>query len=722
MQIASMQDSLSQILQLLKTRDDPSEGSRGRTRDEKQKGALPLDIPARTEGGGLEADDPDLNFLEEHLRSTFGKHKSPNVLQNPLSKELFKTPVPPNFSSLGLPTYGGTSDPADHLCAFMLKMQLINATDSDLCRAFPVTFSGQCRTWYTSLPEGIIESFEQFAMLFSTKFASQRRRKLTVSALINCSQRKDEPLAEFYDRWNAIACEIDGISSVVAAGNLRISTTSIELKRTLIKKEATLTTWSDLDQLVRRAILLEEALANDDRGQQGRPRGDASERGDPRRGRRSPDRRSYRNKYTDRDGRRDVLSTDRERGRDRKRGGRKYEASSTQEQHKGKEWCDWHQITTHDTAECREFKATLRHLAPGDLRSKLETRRSRGEHSPDVRDESPSPEQDKTRQTRKERFRSRSRNKVASPLRQSPLYRAPRNEDDGMEIITIAGGRKRPRTEGDRLAQCLHVQRGAPTEVTFQPSELANEENSEDPLVVSFRTAKFKVTRALVDNGSSADILFYSALKGMKKNVQDLQPSNTSLVGFSGTKVRVLGSIILKVTIGEGGVTKTRPVEFHVADCPSAYNEILGCGFLASFEAVASTCHQMLKFPSGSLTGRVRGNPKDAKECYQATIEHLEVDLVDARGDVPRPEAVEGDIAVPLKTVRISTHLANKEAQNCYPFSESFKTSSHGVQKTCLASHAASPSTDSPSNPRQNPYSSGGDTCLWRNKWHSRRR
>ncbi|CAL1412854.1 unnamed protein product [Linum trigynum] len=668
MQIANMQDSLSQILQLLKTREETAEGSKGKTREDKQKAVLVLDSPARTEGGGPDAEETDLGFLEEHLRSTYGKHKSPNVLQNPLSRELFKTPVPPNFSSMGLPTYSGTSDPADHLCAFMLKMQLINASDSDLCKAFPVTFSGQCRTWYTSLPEGIIENFEQFAMLFSTKFASQRRRKLTVSSLINCRQKKEESLAEFYDRWNAITCEIDGISSVVAAGNLRISTTSIELKRTLIKKEAALTSWSELDQLARRAILLEEALATEDRSQSGRQQGDHQERGDTRRGRRSPDRRPYRNRYSDREGKKEVLSTDRERGRDRRRGGRKQEIPSGQEPQEGKKWCDWHQIMTHDTTECREFKASLRYLAPGDLRSRLETRRSHRGNSQEAREDSHSPDLEKARRTRKERSRSPARNKIGSPQRQSPTYRPQRNDDDGMEVITIVGGRKRPRTEGDRIAQCLNVQAKATTDVTFLPSELAKEENSEDPLVISFRTAKFKVTRALVDNRSSADILFYSALKGMKKSVQDLSPSNTSLVGFSGTKVRVLGSIILKVTIGEEGITKTKPIEFHVADCPSAYNAILGRGFLASFEAVASTCHQMLKFPSGGQMGRVRGNAKEAKECYQATVEHLEIDLIDSRGDVPHPEAVEGDIAValdegrPERTVRISSHLAVEEA------------------------------------------------------------
>ncbi|CAL1411487.1 unnamed protein product [Linum trigynum] len=160
---------------------------------------------------------------------------------------------------------------------------------------------------------------------------------------------------------------------------------------------------------------------------------------------------------------------------------------------------------------------------------------------------------------------------------------------------------------------------------------------------------KFKVTRALVDNGSLADILFYSTLRNMKKSVQDLKPSATSLVGFSWSKLRVLGSITLQVTIGEAEVTKTCLMDFHVAECPSAYNAILGRGFLSTFSAVPSTCHQLLKFPTGRKIIGVCGNTKQAKEWYQATIKSLEVDVLDTRGSHPRPEAVDEDTTVVVR-------------------------------------------------------------------------
>ncbi|CAL1405791.1 unnamed protein product [Linum trigynum] len=682
-QISSMQESLIQILAMLKEKESDAPESSGRKAVKGKRKEGGPSSPVSTEGGESEKEEDDLNlgFLEEHLKPSYGKVKGPNILQNPLARSLFRTQVPPNFSSLGLPTYDGSSDPADHLSAFMLKMQLINATDADLCKAFPVTFSGHCRTWYTSLPEGIIEDFEQFATLFSSKFASQRRRKLTVSSLINCKQGREELLTDFYDRWNTIACEVQGISPSVAAGNLRMSTHSRELRRALIKKEHSLKEWTDLDRLVRKAILLEEAMAIEETAKLPNPRERTErKRGSPKRRGRSSEGRGYKPRFAQRDNRKEVYTTSQDGGRDRQNDS---SARQTHRREDDRKWCDWHQMPTHDTTECREFKASLKYLAPGDLKSRLDTRPQKEEQR-HHRNRSPSP---RRRSRTPKRHRSRSRRRERSPIhdrlppppRRSPPRRQPRVNEDDVEVITIAGGRKRPRSEGERLIQCLNVHKSEQVDISFSPDELAPEESAEDPLVISLRTRKFKITRALVDNGSSADILFYSTLKSMKMSVQDLKPSSTSLVGFSGSKIRVLGLITLQVTIGEGSITKTRSMDFHVADCPSAYNAILGRGFLSLFSAVPSTCHQTLKFPVGGRIGQAKGNTEQAKECYQATIESLEVDLVDTRGGHPRPEAVEGDAEVvldsdePAKKVRISSHLAEEKARELLVLLKEFK-------------------------------------------------
>ena len=73
----------------------------------------------------------------------------------------------------------------------------------------------------------------------------------------------------------------------------------------------------------------------------------------------------------------------------------------------------------------------------------------------------------------------------------------------------------------------------------------------DDALVVSIRVGNYNVHRMLVDNGSSADILYYPAFQQMGINRARLTPTNAPLVGFGGTRVLPLRAITLPVTVGD---------------------------------------------------------------------------------------------------------------------------------------------------------------------------
>ena len=53
-----------------------------------------------------------------------------------------------------------------------------------------------------------------------------------------------------------------------------------------------------------------------------------------------------------------------------------------------------------------------------------------------------------------------------------------------------------------------------------------------------------------MDNGSSADILYYPALQQMKLGRDQLRLVNSPLVGFGGMKVQPVGTISLPVVMG----------------------------------------------------------------------------------------------------------------------------------------------------------------------------
>ena len=56
--------------------------------------------------------------------------------------------------------------------------------------------------------------------------------------------------------------------------------------------------------------------------------------------------------------------------------------------------------------------------------------------------------------------------------------------------------------------------------------------------------------RVLVDNGSSADILYYLSFQQMRIDKKRLVPTNAPLVGFGGTRVFPLGVVTLSIMVG----------------------------------------------------------------------------------------------------------------------------------------------------------------------------
>ena len=73
----------------------------------------------------------------------------------------------------------------------------------------------------------------------------------------------------------------------------------------------------------------------------------------------------------------------------------------------------------------------------------------------------------------------------------------------------------------------------------------------DDALVVSVRVGDYNVHWMLVDNGSSANILYYPAFQQIGINRARLIPTNAPLVGFRGTRVLPVGSITLLVTVSD---------------------------------------------------------------------------------------------------------------------------------------------------------------------------
>uniref|UniRef100_A0A2N9FSH1 Uncharacterized protein n=1 Tax=Fagus sylvatica TaxID=28930 RepID=A0A2N9FSH1_FAGSY len=197
----------------------------------------------------------------------------------------------------------------------------------------------------------------------------------------------------------------------------------------------------------------------------------------------------------------------------------------------------------------------------------------------------------------------------------------------------------------------------------------------DDALVITINIAGFTTRRVMVDNGSSADILYLPAYQQMRLDKDKLRPMDAPLVGFTGDKVCPVGIVTLPITVGTHPKTVSKTVDFLVVNCPSAYNAIIGRPTLNRLRAVTSTYHLLLKFPTEHGIGEVRGDQIAARECYLASlgsggqnqtmsIEEQKV-LVKPSGELDTIELEDGR---PERTTKIGADLPPKIKESLVQF------------------------------------------------------
>ena len=86
--------------------------------------------------------------------------------------------------------------------------------------------------------------------------------------------------------------------------------------------------------------------------------------------------------------------------------------------------------------------------------------------------------------------------------------------------------------------------------ITFTEEEAERIHHPHDDAIVILLIADYTTRRVLVDNGSSADILYLPAFQQMRLGRDRLRPMNSPLVGFGGMKVQPVGTITLPVVVG----------------------------------------------------------------------------------------------------------------------------------------------------------------------------
>ena len=140
----------------------------------------------------------------------------------------------------------------------------------------------------------------------------------------------------------------------------------------------------------------------------------------------------------------------------------------------------------------------------------------------------------------------------------------------------------------------------------------------DDALVVVLRIGGYDVRQVLVDQGSAVEIMYPDLYKGLNLKPNYLTAYKSPLVSFEGKTVVPKGQIRLPIQADSEVVE----VDFIVVDSYSPYTAIVARPWLYALEAVSSTLHQKMKYPSEGLVKEILGSQSVARQCMVAAILH----------------------------------------------------------------------------------------------------
>uniref|UniRef100_A0A2N9EFP7 Uncharacterized protein n=1 Tax=Fagus sylvatica TaxID=28930 RepID=A0A2N9EFP7_FAGSY len=481
-------------------------------------------------------------------------------------------------------------------------MRLHGVSDEIMCRTFPTNLRGSARTWFNQLETGSIDTFAQLSRAFIDNFIGGRRSVRPANYLLNIRQREGESLRSYVQRFNKEAIQIDEPNEYVALTAFNAGLLKGDFLFQLCKDPPK--SMSELMYEAQKFINAEDAFQARD----------------------------------------EFLSRKRKEPEDRR-----FDSSRNKSSRQDYPKAERKNTSSSNRREERPSSFTPLNMSIDQVLLQIQD-------SPDI--------------------------KWPGKLRSDPTKRSKdlycRFHRDHGEIRTIVGGlasggasRSSRKAYARQAHNILVTQRSRKSlkmddqVISFSEDDARNIHHPhDDALVVTLTIAGFLTRRVLIDNGSSADIIYLPAYQQMKIDKEQLKPIDIPLVGFTGDKVKPLGVVSLIIEAGTYPKQVRTSVEFLVVDCPSAYNVIIGRPTLNKLRAVTSTYHLLVRFPTEHGIGELKGDQATARECYfaslgpEATHQTMKIDeghkLVEPTEEL---EVIALDDDEPSKTTSIGTKM-----------------------------------------------------------------
>jgi hypothetical protein len=147
--------------------------------------------------------------------------------------------------------------------------------------------------------------------------------------------------------------------------------------------------------------------------------------------------------------------------------------------------------------------------------------------------------------------------------------------------------------------------------ITFFEEDFRLKSTNHNDLEVNI--AGWIIRRILVDNGSSADILFLKTFEKMNLSQHMMHPPEYPLLGFGGKPIKPVGKIPLPVSFKHLDNARTETLTFDVVDMYHPYLAVFGRGFMNKFDVVIRQQFLCMKIPAPKGVITVFGDQQEAR-------------------------------------------------------------------------------------------------------------
>ena len=115
-----------------------------------------------------------------------------------------------------------------------------------------------------------------------------------------------------------------------------------------------------------------------------------------------------------------------------------------------------------------------------------------------------------------------------------------------------------------------------------------NPVNQENPVVVSIIIANFMVSKVLIDQGSSINILYWKTLQRLEVSLDTFHPHAGPLLGFAGKRLEIIDYMDLMTTFGQGKHSKSFTIRYLLVDVDTSYFSLIDRKTLNELRAIVS--------------------------------------------------------------------------------------------------------------------------------------